>query len=173
MLLIQCDPFLSQERQIRSILSVNDAPTNLWSRERVTAIITPGHHVKIPCLDSSHQDILTHLRRACEFIETSLAHAGVSVHCVQGISRSTASVVTYLMRKDRRSRDEVLVDVKSRRKERPSEDFMTQLDLWGQMEYDIWENSEEKVPSTPYTKLLKDKDLTAVFKNAGEIAFRY
>ena len=93
------------------------------------------------------------------------------VHCVHGISRSTAFVVAYLMRKDRRSRDEVLADVKMKRKVRPSENFMTQLDLWGKMEYDVWEDSEEKVPKAPYAKLLKEKDLTAVFKNAGEIAF--
>ena len=42
---------------------------------------------------------------------------------------------------------------------------MAQLDLWGQLEYDGWEDSEEKVLKAPYAKLLKDKDLTTVFKN--------
>ena len=160
-----------REHQIKSVLSVNDAPLNLWGRERVTAIIIQGRHVKIPCLDSSYRDILIHLRRACDFIETSLAHGGFLVHCEKGISRSTAFVIAYLMRKDRRSRDEVLADVKSKRKVRPSENFMTQLDLWGRMEHDVWENREGKVPKAPYAKLLKEKDLTAVLKNSGEFMF--
>ena len=40
------------------------------------------------------------------------------------------------------------------------------------MEHDVWEDSEGKVPKAPYAKLLREKDLTAVFKNAGEITFR-
>ena len=71
------------------------------------------------------------------------------MHCVQGVSRSAAFVIAYLMRRNRRSVDEVLADVKLRRKVRPSENFMTQLELWGQMEYEIWEDEEKKGPKAP------------------------
>lgn len=161
-----------RKHQIKSILSVNDEPTTMWRNDGFTSIITQDRHLKIFCLDSSHQDLLIHMRQACEFIETSLDHGGVLVHCLQGISRSATFVIAYLMRRDRRSLDEVLADVKLKRKVRPSENFMTQLDLWGQMEYQIWEDEEKKAPKAPYAKLLKDKGLTAVLpKSAAEIAF--
>lgn len=91
--------------------------------------------------------------------------------CEKGISRSTAFVVAYLMRKDRRSRDEVLADVRLKRKVRPSENFMTQPDSRGRMEHDVWEDSEGKVPKAPQAPHAKLLNLTAVFKNAGEIMF--
>ena len=163
-----------RQHQIKSILSVNDEPTAMWRRASFTSIITQDRRLKMFCLDSSHQDLLVHMRRACEFIETSLAHGGVLVHCVQGVSRSTTFVIAYLMRRDRRGLDEVLADVKLKRKVRPSENFMTQLGLWGQMEYEIWEDEEKKVPKAPYAKLLKEKGLTAVLPpSAAEIAFGF
>lgn len=160
-----------REHQIKSILSVNDEPTAMWRRDSFTSIITQDRHLKIFCLDSSHQDLLIHMHQACEFIETSLGHGGVLVHCVQGVSRSAAFVVAYLMRRDRRSRDEVLTDVKLKRKVRPSENFMTQLDLWGKMEYNVREDDEKKIPKALYAELIKEKGLTAVFKSGAEIAF--
>ena len=94
------------------------------------------------------------------------------MHCVQGVSRSTTFVIAYLMRRDRRGLNEVLADVKLKRKVRPSENFKTQLDLWGQMEYEVWEDEEKKVPKEPYAKLSKEKGLTAVLPpSAAEIAF--
>lgn len=161
-----------RQHQIKSILSVNDESTTMWRSESFTSIITQDRHLKIFCLDSSHQDLLIHMRRACEFIEKSLSHGRVLVHCQQGVSRSAAFVIAYLMRRDRRGLDEVLADVKSRRKVRPSENFMTQLESWDQMEYEIWEDEEKKFPKAPYAKLLKEKGLTAVLpRSAAEIAF--
>ena len=113
------------------------------------------------------------MRRACEFTETSPVHGDVLVHCVQGVSRSATFVVAHLMRRDRRSLDEVLADVELKRIVRRSENFMTQLELWVQMEHKIWED-EEKVPKAPYAKLLKEKGFTAVLPpSAAEIAFGF
>ena len=160
-----------RQHQIKSILSVNDRPAALWSRDSFTSLINEDRHLKIFCLDSSNQDLLIHMYRACEFIETSLGHGGVLVHCQRGVSRSASFVIAYLMRRDRRSLKEVLADVKLKRKVWPSENFRTQLDLWGQMKYKVWKDEEKKVPKARYAKLLREKGLTAEFKNAGEIAF--
>ena len=77
------------------------------------------------------------------------------------------------MRRDRRSLEEMLADVKLKRKVRPSENFLTRLHLWSQTEYEVWEDEEgKKVPKAPHAKLLKEKGLTAVLPpGAAEIAF--
>ena len=161
-----------QQNNIKSILSVNDESWAHWNREYFTRIISEGRHLKIFCLDSSRQDLLIHLERACDFIEASLAYGGVLVHCSQGVSRSTTFVIAYLMRRGRRGLDEVLADVKLKRKVKPSENFMAQLKLWGEMEYEIWADKEKKVPQEPYAKILEEKDLTAVLpKSKAMIAF--
>lgn len=163
-----------QQNHIRSVLSVNDEPTANWRRDCFTRYVTEDRHLKLFCLDNSSQDILFHLQRACDFIEASLAHGGVLVHCVQGVSRSTAFVIAYLMRRERRGLDEVLANVKLKRKVRPSENFKEQLRLWGEIEYEVWENEEIKVPKEPYAKLLKEKGLTHVLpKSKAEIAFGF
>ena len=114
------------------------------------------------------------MQRACDFIEASLAHGGVLAHCVQGVSRSTTFVIAHLMRRGRRDLDEVLAVVKLKRKVRPNENFMEQLRLWGEMEYEIWHDEEKKVPKEPYAKLLKEKGLTAVLpKSKAMIAFGF
>lgn len=164
-------PILEQH-QIKSILPVNDESTALWRRIGFTSLITQGRHLKIFCLDSSNQGLLVHMHRACEFIETSLAHGRVLVHCEKGVSRSTTFVIAYLMRRNRRGLDEVLAGVKLKRKVRPSPNFLTQLDLWDQLEYEVWEDEENKVPKAPYAKLLEEKGLTAVLcPTRGQIAF--
>lgn len=161
-----------QQHQIKSILSVNEESSVMWRQPRFISLINQDRHLKIFCLDSSNQDLLIHMHRACEFIETSLAHGPVLVHCQKGISRSTAFLIAYLMRRHRRGLEKVLADVRSKRKVRPSQNFLTQLDLWGQLEYEVWEDEEKKVPRAPYAKLLKEKDLTAVLgPSRAQIAF--
>jgi dual specificity phosphatase 12 len=57
----------------------------------------PGH-VTIPVEDSEYEDLLIHMPEACQFIQTALDEGGkVLVHCVMGISRSTAIVCAYCM----------------------------------------------------------------------------
>ncbi len=139
-----------QQNHIKSILSVNEETTANWRRDSFTRIVVKDGHLKIFCLDCSRQDLLVHMQRACDFIEASLAHGGVLVHCVRGVSRSTTFVISYMMRRGRCSLDEVLADVKLKRKVRPSENFMEQLKLWGEMEHEIWKDEEKEVPKEPY-----------------------
>ena len=161
-----------RQNHIKSILSAIEYSTAMWYRESFTRFITTDRHLKILCRDSSDQDLLFHMQRACDFIEASLAHGAVLVHCEQGVSRSTTFVIAYLMRRERRGLDEILAEVKQKRKVRPSENFTKQLRLWGEMEYNVWDDEESKAPKEPYAKLVKEKGLTTVLpKSKAEIAF--
>ena len=83
------------------------------------------------------------------------------MHCSEGISRSATFVMAYLMQKERRGVQEVLAEVKEKRKQvRPSENFLAQLEVWRELDYDVWENGDKKVPKAAYAKLLEEKKLT-------------
>ncbi|PGH28075.1 hypothetical protein AJ80_00331 [Polytolypa hystricis UAMH7299] len=82
-------------------------------------------------------------------------------------SRSPAIVIAYLMRKHRKPRDEVLALVSSKRKIRPNPNFLDQLQVWGEVEYQIWEDEEETILKQAYKEYLarraewlKEKGLT-------------
>lgn len=82
----------------------------------------------------------------------------VLVHCDLGISRSGTVVVAYLMRKQHKSRDEVLTEVQAKRKRvRPSTNFMRQLQIWEQVQYQIWEDVEKKVPKKEYAAYREER----------------
>ncbi len=116
-------------------------------------------------MDNSTQDLLIHMERACDFIEESIALGGVLVHCWQGVSRSTTFVIAYLMRRDERSLEEVLADVKLKRIVRPNDNFMAQLKVWEETEYQVWLDKGRTVLKEPYAKILKDRRLKAVISS--------
>lgn len=151
---------LLRQNQIKSILSVNDVSQGVWTRPSFTDLITDERHLRIFCLDSQKQDLLIYFRQACDFIEESLSHGRVLVHCVHGRSRSATFVIAYLMRQQRRSLSAVLADVQQKRSViRPSENFLAQLEVWDQVKYNIWEDEDRKVPKAPYAALVKEKGL--------------
>ena len=117
--------------------------------------------MRIWCLDSTTQDVLLYFTRACDFIEESLKYGTVLVHCSEGISRSAAFLIAYLMRKEGRGVEEVLAEVKEKRKQvGPSKNFLSQLEVWRELNYDVWEDKDKKVPKVAYAKLLEEKKLT-------------
>jgi protein-tyrosine phosphatase len=57
----------------------------------------------------------------------------ILVHCTLGISRSVTVVIAYLVRKYKMKLDDALVMSKSKRKVKPSLNFITQLYIWEQV----------------------------------------
>lgn len=150
------------QNNIKSILSVNDAFQALWTRQSFTDLIANDRHLQLFCLDSQTQDLLKYFQQGCDFIEESLSHGHVLVHCVHGKSRSATFVIAYLMRRQHRSLSAVLADVQQKRSRvKPSENFLAQLEVWDQVKYQIWEDGDGKVPKAPYAALLKEKGLIA------------
>ncbi|KAK3953820.1 hypothetical protein QBC32DRAFT_369131 [Pseudoneurospora amorphoporcata] len=99
----------------------------------------------------------------------------VLIHCNQGVSRSGAACVAYMMKQHPEwSAAKALRFVQSRRKEvEPSENFMGQLKIWGECGFCVWEDVSgeglevdgksidgkgkgkgKKVPKRPYKKWL-------------------
>lgn len=99
--------------------------------------------------DSPTEDILVHLAGVCEWIDKALktsagggesnSGAKVLVHCRQGISRSGAVVVGYLMRRFEVGYDEALAMAReSRDLITPNVGFEEQLRVWEQCGYDVY-----------------------------------
>lgn len=177
-----------QSNHINAVVSLVNAPLNLWRRTKFTNSVIIGRHLWIECVDSSTFDMLVHLDRICDFIDqmllpdqqlspqnssqpgssesepfqqvpetdsdmktTSQPLGVVLVHCDLGISRSATAVIAYLMRKQHRTRDDVLAEVRAKRKRtKPSANFMDQLEVWEQVEYQIWEDEAKTIPKKEY-----------------------
>ncbi|KNZ72586.1 Tyrosine-protein phosphatase yvh1 [Termitomyces sp. J132] len=88
--------------------------------------------------DSEYDNILTHLPKTCNFIETALKNNGkVLVHCVMGISRSATVVAAYLMKTRKISRATAIKYIKQRRPEiHPNYGFIKQLEAFAECQYD-------------------------------------
>ena len=148
------------ENNIKSILTVNESDRRQQRRsDSLDRIVPKGRHLTIPTEDYPTQDLLVHMRSACGFIETSIALGGVLVHCWHGVSRSATFVIAYLMRRDRRSLEDVLIDVKLKRNVRPNASFLDQLKVWEEVEYNVWRDEERRVPKKQYAKILKERNL--------------
>jgi dual specificity phosphatase 12 len=85
----------------------------------------PFTHMRISVEDVDYADLLIHLPSACRFIDSALRSGGiVLVHCGQGLSRSAAVVVAYLMWSRRIGVTQALEVVRG-----GNSNFMTTLDL--------------------------------------------
>ncbi|KAK0190306.1 protein-tyrosine phosphatase-like protein [Armillaria mellea] len=98
---------------------------------------TGPNHLTIAVDDSEYDDLLIHLPRACQFIESALAQGGcVLVHCVMGISRSTTVVAAYLMKVRGISTSSALKLIKRERPcAHPNYGFIKQLDTFADCGY--------------------------------------
>jgi len=70
----------------------------------------------------------------------------VLIHCNQGVSRSGAACVAYIMKQNPKwSVDKALRFVQVKRKEvEPSENFLGQLEVWKECRYEVWEDAATK-----------------------------
>ncbi|KAH7635437.1 protein-tyrosine phosphatase-like protein [Sordaria sp. MPI-SDFR-AT-0083] len=105
----------------------------------------------------------------------------VLIHCNQGVSRSGAACVAYIMKQNPTwSVGKALRFVESRRKEvEPNENFKNQLKVWGECKFDVWQDAslevdgksvdgkKKMVPKKPYAKWLKQRE--ELRKRVGEM----
>ncbi|CAG8955908.1 hypothetical protein HYFRA_00008761, partial [Hymenoscyphus fraxineus] len=106
-----------------------------------------GKHVEIE--DDVTEDLIVHLQGCCDWIDERLSSldgedgdgGGVLVHCTQGISRSAAVVIGFLMRTLQIDFDQALAHVRvSRPQANPNEGFEYQLKVWQQLSYDVFDS---------------------------------
>ncbi|KIX99696.1 uncharacterized protein Z520_04331 [Fonsecaea multimorphosa CBS 102226] len=119
--------------------------------------------------DDPFVDILQYLEEACDWIEAGLNQGqdqeghvagnslqpGVLVHCKQGISRSGAFVVAFLMRKFKLSYSAALTLARESRPEIcPNSGFEKQLRVWEFCQYNVYlvdddDDEEQEVTQRP------------------------
>ncbi|KAG6852377.1 hypothetical protein C0991_012607 [Blastosporella zonata] len=87
---------------------------------------------RIQILDQSTVDLKPHLEAACNYIDRALRSGrNVLVHCQQGISRSPAIVIAYLIRNHGMSYDSAFTLLKRKRAcVKPNSGFVTALKEW-------------------------------------------
>lgn len=123
--------------------------------------------------DDPTEDILCHLRDACDFIDGGLLsrskdgdgskQVGVVVHCTQGISRSASFVIAYLMRNFSLKYSSALSMARECRPlVCPNVGFERQLRLWGFCECDVY--VREPKPVLAPKSVLKEKTAYKVWK---------
>jgi dual specificity phosphatase 12 len=82
----------------------------------------------------------------------------ILVHCEMGISRSATAVIAYMMRKRRRTLDDVLQEVQKKRpRVKPNPSFMAQLLIWEKTEYQVWLEEEPTVAKPEYAAFLQKR----------------
>ncbi|KIY45934.1 phosphatases II [Fistulina hepatica ATCC 64428] len=87
---------------------------------------------KIPVHDQSSVDLRPHLEAVCDYIDRALKSGqSVLVHCQQGVSRSAAIVIAYLIRNHGMTYDTAFGLCKSRRAcVKPNSGFVMALREW-------------------------------------------
>ncbi|KAI8498414.1 Dual specificity protein phosphatase 14 [Branchiostoma belcheri] len=108
----------------RGITCIINATTNLPDPN------IPGvEHVRVPVNDVPHSQLSAHFDAVCDKIEFVQKHGGRTlVHCVGGISRSSALCLAYLMKHKKMTLEEAHTHVKARRPFiRPNIGFWRQL----------------------------------------------
>ncbi|KAI9166554.1 phosphatases II [Paramyrothecium foliicola] len=148
-----------ESNKITAIVSLADHPAPEWSSSDIRALVPADRHLFVHCHDSSTQDLLARLPEICDFIE-SMRHnssGSVLVHCTRGVSRSPAIVAAYLMRKHRQSADRAIAAIERVRRVRPSPNFLAQLYVWDEVQYDCWEEANRAIPKLPYLKYMKKR----------------
>jgi hypothetical protein len=79
---------------------------------------------------------------------------GVLVHCAKGLSRSATAILDYLMRTPRQPLDVALSFVKTIRSIQPNANFLHQLVVWADVDYDPWEDAADTIPKPAYAAYL-------------------
>ncbi|KAF5348344.1 hypothetical protein D9758_010942 [Tetrapyrgos nigripes] len=118
---------LLRSHNVSHLVQVLDAPwlPPLGEKEGFTSF-------KISILDATSADLKPHLEEACTSIDKALREGrSVLVHCQQGISRSAAVVIAYLIRNHGMSYDAAYTHVRRQRPcIKPNSGFVNVLREW-------------------------------------------
>ncbi|RDB24319.1 Dual specificity protein phosphatase 1B [Hypsizygus marmoreus] len=120
------DKELLHEHRISHLIQVLDAPWLPLSEK-------DGFNCyRIDILDQSTADLRPHLEAVCNHIDRALKNGrNVLVHCQQGISRSPAIVIAYLIRNHGMSFDNAYALLKRKRAcIKPNSGFVSALREW-------------------------------------------
>ncbi|GLI65283.1 hypothetical protein VaNZ11_008775 [Volvox africanus] len=100
-------------------------------------------YLHVPIQDLEGVDLVEHLPRVFEFMDSAIAKGGVVlVHCMMGISRSASTCIAFLMWKHRLSFVQAAEQVYAARPFiSPNPGFVLQLMLWERlgMDFALWE----------------------------------
>lgn len=163
-----------RDNGITAIVSLLGTSYTQRNNPDVRNLIPEEKHLFVPCEDSNVMDLLVHLSDICDFIDEQLyprkAHdketqtngvtdqeprgPGVLIHCEQGISRSPTVAIAYLMRKRGQGNDLVLREVEKKRNIHPLDNFVDQLRVWGDVNYEIWRDEAKRIPTRQYAAYL-------------------
>ncbi|KAI8934005.1 hypothetical protein NX059_008775 [Plenodomus lindquistii] len=127
-----------QQANITHVLSVLRTPLD-------QDLFRPFKHMVVEVDDVDDENLLEHFPATNRFIQEGLdAGGGVLVHCAMGKSRSATVVIAYLMQKHNIKPSEALSHVRQARSIcEPNHGFMTQLELYGDMQ------TPENIEETP------------------------
>ncbi|KZS89096.1 phosphatases II [Sistotremastrum niveocremeum HHB9708] len=116
---------LLRSHQIKNIVQVLDVDWGMLSDKGLD-------YYQVNLADRTSANIIPHLNGACDYIRSHLSQGrNVLVHCQQGVSRSCAIIIAYLMRERGLSFDESLALIKARRAcAKPNDGFIRQLRAW-------------------------------------------
>lgn len=119
------DPDLLRAHSVTHLVQVLDVP---WLPSNSNGMSC----YRIDILDSSSTDLRPHLEDACNWIHSALLTGRtVLVHCQQGISRSAAVVIAYLIRYRGMGYDDALGWLKAKRAcVKPNPGFVKILREW-------------------------------------------
>lgn len=144
---------------ITSIIAIASTPPSAYTgslqNQRSSSLPQVTYHY-VQCRDSNSSNLLKHLPQLYEDIERLTKLGPVLVHCSQGMSRSPAAVVGYLMKKEARGMNAVLAELKNKRDVRIREGFMDQLRVWEECECELYEEGPwtGRRAKKPYRELL-------------------
>lgn len=146
------DYALMQYNNIKALVSLTDQPGTFWDFSGVRTLVPRQRHLCVHWSENATIDLVRRLPGICDFIDKHVQSGNALVHCDLGYSRAPAIIIGWLMRKYKIGAEQALarVNAKSRRRFILSENFMDQLRLWGELNYEPFEIGGGDVPKPAY-----------------------
>ncbi|CAF3759006.1 unnamed protein product [Rotaria sordida] len=118
-----------QEHQIKVVVNVSTTIPCYFENENIF------EYLRLPCHDSSYQNILQYFETTFEYIHQKLSmNKNILVHCQGGVSRSPSFIIGYLMKYHSKTFEQAHHIVKTKRAiVNPNLNFLGQLTQYEQL----------------------------------------